>query len=218
VLPTWDQTLPTVLACLDVTLRRIGGVPTYALTDNERTVTSDHVAGIAVRHPLVVAASRHYGITIATCVPADPESKGGVEATVRLAKRDLVPTQVNLREAYQSFAELEQACGMFCGLVNQRPHRETGRAPLELLAEERSRLHRLPEGPFASVFGQTRKVMWDSTISVGGVRYSVPHGTGRRAGLGAGRRRAGRGHPRRCRRARRGRPPPPLHPRPPADL
>jgi hypothetical protein len=171
-----DQTLPTVLGCLDVTLRRIGGVPTYALTDNEKTVTSDHVAGIAVRHPLVVAASRHYGITIATCVPADPESKGGVEATVRLAERDLVPTQVNLREAYQSFAELEQACAVFCGLVNQRPHRETGRAPLELLAEERSRLHRVPEGPFASVFGQTRKVMWDSTISVGGVRYSVPHG------------------------------------------
>jgi hypothetical protein len=121
VLPVWDRTLPTVLACLDQTFRRLGGVPTYALTDNEKTITVEHVAGVAVRHPLVVAASRHYGITIATCVPADPESKGGVEATVRLAKRDLVPTRVNLREAYQSFAELEQACAVFGGLVNQRP-------------------------------------------------------------------------------------------------
>ena len=176
VLPTWDRTLPTVLGCLDQTLRRIGGVPTYALTDNEKTVTTEHVAGVAVRHPLVVAASRHYAITIATCVPADPESKGGVEATVRLAKRDLVPTRVNLREAYRSFAELEQACAGFGGLVNARAHRETGRAPLELLAEERIRLHPVPQAPFASVFGQTRKVMWDSTISMGGVRYSVPHG------------------------------------------
>ena len=141
VLPTVDRTLPTLLACLDTTLRRLGGVPTYALTDNERTVTVEHVASIAVRHPQIVAAGRHYGLTIATCVPADPQSKGGSEATVRIAKRDLLPTQVNLRPAYASFAELEQACAAFCGQVNARPHRETGRAPAEMLAEERTRLH-----------------------------------------------------------------------------
>jgi hypothetical protein len=171
-----DKTLPTLLACLDTTLRRLGGVPTYALTDNERTVTVDHVAQIAVRHPQIVAAGRHYGLTIATCVPADPESKGGSEATVRIAKRDLLPTEVNLRPAYGSFAELEQACAAFCGQVNARVHRETGRTPVEMLAEERTRLHRVPDAPLTTVFGETRKVMWDSTISVGGVRYSVPSG------------------------------------------
>ncbi len=176
VLPTVDKTLPTLLACLDTTLRRFGGVPTYALTDNERTVTVDHVASIAVRHPQIVAAGRHYGITIATCVPADPESKGGSEATVRIAKRDVVPTEVNLRDAYGAFVELEQACAAFCGEVNARPHRETRRPPNEMLAEERARLHRVPDAPLTTVFGETRKVMWDSTISVGGVRYSVPSG------------------------------------------
>jgi hypothetical protein len=75
VLPTVDKTLPTLLACLDQTLRRLGGVPTYALTDNERTVTVEHVASVAVRHPQIVAAGRHYGLSIATCVPADPESR-----------------------------------------------------------------------------------------------------------------------------------------------
>jgi hypothetical protein len=175
-LPTVDKTLPTLLACLDTTLRRIGGVPTYALTDNERTVTVDHVASIAVRHPQIVAAGRHYGITIATCVPADPESKGGSEATVRIAKRDVVPTEVNLRDAYGAFVELEQACSAFCGEVNARPHRETRRPPAELLAEERARLHRVPDAPLTTVFGETRKVMWDSTISVGGVRNLVPSG------------------------------------------
>jgi transposase len=57
----------------------------------------------------VVAAGRHYGITIRTCVPADPQSKGGVEATVRIAKADLVPTEANLLEQYATFAELEHA-------------------------------------------------------------------------------------------------------------
>jgi hypothetical protein len=57
------------------------------------------VCGIAVRNRQIVAASRHYGLTIATCVPADPQSKGGSEATVRIAKADLVPTDHNLRKA-----------------------------------------------------------------------------------------------------------------------
>jgi transposase len=61
VIATWDKTLGTLLACIDQTLRRVGGVPTYLLSDNERTLTVDRVAGVAVRHPLIVAA----GITTA---------------------------------------------------------------------------------------------------------------------------------------------------------
>ena len=44
-----------------------------------------------------------------------------------------------------------------------------------MLADERDRLHALPEQPVTVAFGQTRRVGWDSTISVDGVRYSVPH-------------------------------------------
>jgi len=96
VIPTWDRKLGTLMTCLDATLRRVGGAPTYGLTDNEKTVTVEHVAGVPVRHPMIVAASRHYGLTVHTCVPFDPESKGGSEATVRIAKADLVPTKANL--------------------------------------------------------------------------------------------------------------------------
>jgi hypothetical protein len=31
-------------------LRRLGGVPTYLLTDDENTVTVEHVAGLPVRN------------------------------------------------------------------------------------------------------------------------------------------------------------------------
>ncbi len=77
------------------------GCRPYALTDNEKTVTVEHVCGIAVRNPTIVEISRRYGLTIATCVPADPQSKGGSEAAVRVAKADLVPAQHNLREDYR---------------------------------------------------------------------------------------------------------------------
>jgi len=175
VIPVMDKTLPTIVACLDTTLRRIGGVPTYALTDNEKTVSVDHIASIAVRNPDIVEVGRHYGMTIRTCVPADPQSKGGSEATVRIAKADLVPTDTNLLGEYRSFGELEAACREFCEQVNDRPHRETRRRPAEALAEERTRLHPLTGKPFTVVFGTTRRVNWDGTVSVEGVRYSVPH-------------------------------------------
>ena len=160
VLALWDRTMASVVMALDRTLRRLGGAPTYALTDNERTVSIDQVCGIAVRNPQIVSVARHYGLSIATCVPADPQSKGGSEATVRIAKADLVPTDHNLRAAYGSFAELELACEEFCDRVNAREHRVTRRAPAVMLAEERERLHPLPVVRTRSASAQTRRVSW----------------------------------------------------------
>jgi hypothetical protein len=60
--------------------------------------------------------------------------------------------------------------------VNTRRHRSTQEPPIFRLAEEHDRLHRLPRTPHTVCFGETRKVSWQSTISVGGALYSVPHG------------------------------------------
>jgi hypothetical protein len=176
VLPILDKTLPSVIACIDVTLRRFGGCPTYALTDNEKTVTVEHVAGIAIRNPAMVAAARFYGLSVKTCVPYDPESKGGSEATVRVAKADLVPTAANLLDDYENFAELDVACEAFCEQINARPHRVTRRAPVEMLAEEASRLHPLPEVPYTVAFGVTRTVgLTTAMVAFEGGSYSAPH-------------------------------------------
>lgn len=175
VVPLRDRTMPSVIAALDVTFRRIGGVPTFALTDNEKTVTDRHIAGIAVRNPQIVAVGHYYGVTVATCVPADPESKGGSESTVKLAKADLVPTEHNLLDGYESWDQLQAACDAFMDTVNGRVHRATGERPADRLEIERSRLHRVPADPFTAAFGETRAVGWSSTFNHRGARYSVPH-------------------------------------------
>ena len=174
VIALWDKTMPSVVMALDRALRAFGGAPTYALTDNEKTVSVDHVCGIAVRNPQIVAVGAPLRADDRDVRAGGPESKGGSEATVRIAKADLVPTEHNLARDYASFAELEQACGEFCERVNAREHRITRRAPAVMLGEERARLHRLPALPHTVCFGQTRKVSWQSTISVGGALYSVP--------------------------------------------
>lgn len=175
VVPLRDRTMPSVIAALDATFRHLGGAPTFALTDNEKTVTDRHIAGIAVRNPLIVAVAHYYGLTIATCVPADPESKGGSESTVKLAKADLVPTDHNLLAAYESWEQLVAACDAFMDTVNARVHRATGERPVDRLAIERGHLHGVPADPFTAAFGETRAVGWSSTVNHRGARYSVPH-------------------------------------------
>jgi hypothetical protein len=176
VIPVTDKTVPTLIACIDQCLRRFGAVPTYALSDNERTVTTDIVARIPVRHPELVKMGRHYGLTVATCVVADPESKGGSEATVRIAEADLVPSGANLLAAYSSFSELVAACDGFCEVVNGREHRATRRVPAVMLAEERMVMHPLPERPYTAIFGVTRTVgSITPVIAFDGGEYSVPH-------------------------------------------
>ncbi|MGO9959369.1 MAG: IS21 family transposase [Solirubrobacteraceae bacterium] len=175
VVPLRDRTMASVVIALDRTLRLIDGVPTYALTDNEKTVTVEHVCGIAVRNATIVEVSRHYGLTIATCEPADPQSKGGSEATVRVAKADLVPTEHNLREEYQDWQALERACEEFMADINTRTHRATRQPPVVLLAQEHAHLHKVPRLGHTLCFGQTRKVDRQATVTLGDATYSVPH-------------------------------------------
>ena len=175
VIPIRDKTLATVVGCIDQSLRRFGGCPTYGLTDNEKTVTVEHVARVAIRNPEMVAAASHYGLTVLTCMPADPASKGGSESTVRVAKADLVPTDANLLDCYADWAALEAACGAFCETVNGWVHAVTRRAPVEMLVEEAARLHRLPEHPYTTAFGQARRVGIESPmVQLDWCLYSVP--------------------------------------------
>ena len=175
VVPLLDKTLPSVVIGLDRTLRLVGAVPTYALTDNEKTVTVEHVCGIAVRNATIVEVSRHYGLTIQTCEPADPQSKGGVEATVKIAKADLVPTDHNLRDEYADLAALEQACQEFMADVNTRPHRATRQPPVCMLGRSTSICTGCRGCRTRCASGRPARSTAKQRSSVGDAIYSVPH-------------------------------------------
>lgn len=170
-----DRTMPSVISALDRTFRVAGGASTYLLTDNERTVTTAHVAGLAVRNRTMLSVAHYYGVSLHTCVPADPESKGGSESTVKLAKADVLPRPDNLVEAYDDFAALEAACMEATERFNTRVHTETRERPVDRLAREREHLHVIPDEPYSLAFGETRTVSWSSLVAFGGARYSVPH-------------------------------------------
>ncbi len=170
-----DRTMPSVFAALDTLFRTLGGAPTYVLTDNEKTVTVSHIAGVPVRNRQTVDFARHYGVSVLTCQPADPATKGGVESSVKLAKADIVPTETNLLAQYASFAEIEAACTAFGELVNNRVHRVTRRTPAAMLAEEQQRLHRIPDSAHTVAFGLARRVPPNTPmVTYENAQYSVP--------------------------------------------
>lgn len=109
--PLFDKTLPAVAGALERTVRILGGSPTYLLTGNDKTVTTRHVAGLAVRNREPGGVAHYYGVAVQTCVVADPESEAGSEASVKVAKAGVLPRPDNLVSAYASFAELGLACG-----------------------------------------------------------------------------------------------------------
>lgn len=119
---------PSVFAALDQTFRRLGGVPTYVLTDNEKTVTTEHIAGIPVRNPQLVGFAEHYSVVVHTCVPADPASKGGNEASVKISKADLVPKDTNQRQVgseggdARGVRHVRRARGGMCGVLSEGQH------------------------------------------------------------------------------------------------
>jgi hypothetical protein len=82
----------------------------------------------------------------------------------------------HLLPAYGSFAELEAACAVFCDQVNTRVHRVTRRAPVEMLAQERARLHPLPAAAHTVSFGPSRTAGTNTPmVTFQGGQYSVPH-------------------------------------------
>lgn len=176
MIPLRDKTLATVFMVLDRTFRSLGGIPAYVLTDNEKTVTTMHIAGVPVRNRDTVSFAKYYGTTVLTCQPADPASKGGVERSVQIAKADLVPTATNLRGEHASFAELEVACQEFMDEVNAKVHRVTRRCPIDVLAEERQVMHPVPERAHTIAFGLSRKVPANTPmVTFESGQNSVPH-------------------------------------------
>lgn len=176
VVPLRDRSMPSVLGALDQMFRLIGGVPTYVLSDNEKTLTSGHVARLPVRNRQIIDFGHYYSAVFHSCVPFDPATKGGVERSVAIAKGDLVPSDTNLVEEYASFGQLQAACDAFMTEVNQKPHSMTRRSPVEMLTEEQAALHEVPTHPYTVTLGTARKVpanMPMVTFEYG--QYSVPY-------------------------------------------
>ena len=98
-----------------------------------------------------------------------------MENAVKLAKADIVPTETNLLPQYATFAEVQGACSTFNAEINARVHRATGRRPVEMLDQERTALHAVPDLPHTAALGVTRRVPHNTPmVTFEHGQYSTP--------------------------------------------
>ena len=189
-----------------------------ASSARSKTVTIEHVAGVAVRHPEMVAAGRHYGCKVETCVPYDPESKGGSESTVKVAKRDLVPTerQPASTTTRTSPPWRRRATCSASRSTPGRTARPAGRRSTCSAEEARPPPRAAGRGPHRRPGRDPRRRRRPDRPLRLGALLDPRRPPGRRGVVPGGGRGAGHRRPRRERPGRGG-PPPPVHARPPPD-
>jgi transposase len=167
-----DESLETTLRLLAECFEAAGGVPGEVLADRMGCLKGGVVANVVVPTAQYVRFAAHYRFRPDFCQAKDPESKGAVEALVRIAKSDLV---VPAEDFGGDLAVANAAAVAWCAEVNARVHAEIQAIPDERLAEEVKVLRALPSLRPALRHGVSRKVDKLATIRIGSARYSVPH-------------------------------------------
>jgi transposase len=169
---TRDESLETTLRMLAECFEAAGGVPAEVLADRMGCLKGGVVANVVVPTAAYVRFAAHYRFRPDFCEARDPESKGAVEALVRIAKSDLV---VPAEDFAGDLAAANTAAVAWCAEINARLHAETQAVPDARLVEEVRVLRPLPSLRPTMRHGVTRKVDKLATVRIGSARYSVPH-------------------------------------------
>jgi transposase len=150
-----------------------GGTTRTVLYDNLKSVVLERY-GDAIRfHPRLLELAGHYHFAPKPCAPYRGNEKGKVERTIRYLRDSFF--------AARRFASVDDLNAQLArwvqdvALARQWPGAPDGRRVADVLAEEKPRLLRLPEGAFSTdvmravTSGKTPYVRFD------GNDYSLPH-------------------------------------------
>jgi transposase len=157
-----DERIETLIACHIGAFEFFGGVAREVLYDNVKTVVIERDAfgpGLHRFHASLWDLAKHYNFRPRLCRPYRAKTKGKVERFNRYLRYSFhVPLVTRLRQAGLALdretANVEVRRWLRA-VANVRVHRETGRVPAEVLAEERAALQGLP-APYGGAVAPAR--------------------------------------------------------------
>lgn len=166
---------PILLEGLAAGFQYFDGVTTRCVFDNMSTVVLGKIG--RDRQPIwnqrFLEFSRHYGFEPFLCAVRDPDRKGKKEKAFRLVFDDFLKGST-----FESWEDMQRRLAQWLdhtpGVGNLRTHGTTGLVPNEVFLAEQKLLIRLPEHRFPTYEEEPRAVDQDSTLSIRGVRYTVP--------------------------------------------
>ncbi|GAC1692620.1 MAG: hypothetical protein PVS2B1_15830 [Candidatus Dormibacteraceae bacterium] len=148
----------------------LGGVPATCVYDNMKVVVTRWDDGEPIYNTRFLAFATHYGFRPWACRPRRAQTKGKVERPFYFVETNLL----NGRE-FRSLEHLNECTARWLAEVaDVRTHRETGRRPIDLHAEELSFLIRLPAHPYDTAEVLYRLVDPEGYVPYRQNRYSVP--------------------------------------------
>jgi transposase len=148
----------------------LGGVAATCLYDNMKVVVARWDDGEPIYNTRFLAFATHYGFKPWACRPRRPQTKGKVERPFYFVETNLL----NGRE-FRSLEHLNECTVRWLAEVaDVRVHRETGRRPIDLHAEELPFLVPLPARPYDTAEILYRLVDAEGFVAYRQNRYSVP--------------------------------------------
>ena len=149
-----------------------GGLCLRQVYDNMGAVCVGRAAGKPIWNPTFLGFAKHYGFRPFVCRPRDPNRKGKIERPYPFIFSDFLKAT-----SFESWDDLNARARRWLDEVaNVRIHSTTHRRPVDMFAEEKDLLIRLP--PSACPTGQlaVRRVQDDGCVPVDGSFFPVPEG------------------------------------------
>jgi len=170
-----NEQVATLLEGLATGFEYFGGCAVRCVFDNMTTVVLGRID--RDRKPIwnsrFIEFARYYGFEPFLCAVREPNRKGIIEKSFRLVFDDFLKGT-----AFDSWDDMQQRLGLWLdktpGVGNLRTHGTTGIVPNEAYLSEKDLLIALPDRRFAVYKEESRTVDQDSTLSVNGIRYTVP--------------------------------------------
>jgi len=170
-----NERQPTLFEGLASAFQYFQGCCLRLVLDNMATAVLSHYGpgGKPIWHPRFLDFARHYGFEPFACAVRDPDRKGKKEKSFRLVWDDFLKGS-----EFESLDELNRRLKIWLdetpGVGNQRLHGTTRLVPNQQWLSEKQFLIQLPEKRFPVSEQSIRVVDQDSTLSIGGTRYTVP--------------------------------------------
>lgn len=164
----------TLLEGLSMALEYYEGCALRLVVDNMTTaVLGRREKGQIIWNQGFLDFSKHYGFTPFACAVRDPDRKGKQEKSFRLLEDDFIKGST-----FASWDDLSRRLRVWLdqtpGVGNNRIHGTTGKVPNEEHLFEKTLFIRLPHERFPSYSEELRAADQDATISVYGIRYTIP--------------------------------------------
>jgi transposase len=170
-----DQQFGALAYGFAAAFRYFQGVPWKVTTDNQKTITPFWIGGKPVLTEKFLEFSKHYGFEVFVCKPGHKERKGKIERPFDYFEKAFLPGRI-----FHSLEDLNRQILRWLDSIdlpgegNHRRHGTTHEVPYERWLEEKEYLYALPATDHLPRQVEVRLAAIDSTISVLGVRYTVP--------------------------------------------